>query len=94
MDRPVITTYITVTLREEAAGFNPPAAPAPQSPPDKDAAKDTRAPLEMERADKHQEQVKEAAGKATCATTEDEDGSSDEYRCRVVEELPSPANDK
>ena len=48
----------------------------------------------MERADKHQEQVKEAVGKATCATTEDEDGSNDEYRCRVVEEPPSPANDK
>ena len=94
MDRPVITTYIIVTLREEAAGFNPLAALAPQSPPEKDAAKDTWEMLEMECADKHQEQVKEATGKATCATTEDEDGSGDKYRCSVVEEPPSPANDK
>ena len=94
MDKPVITAFITVTLWEEAASFNPSEAPTPQFTQDKDDAKDKSTLLGMESADKEQELMNEVAGKATCATTEEEYDSSEEYICCIVEEPPSPANDK
>ena len=88
MDRPVLTTFITISLQEEAASSKPTDEPAPQPPLAHDASQG------LKRDDNAQEQMKDAAATATCATTDEEDSSSVKYCCRVVEEPPSPVDDK
>ena len=89
MERLVLTAYITVSLQEEAASSKPPDKPAPQPPLALDRfASENVAP------EQHGEgKAKEKELDVPAITNEDE-SSSDEYRCKVMEEPLSPTDTK
>ena len=103
-ERPVLTAFVTVTVCEESTRLAPPSTAIPNpsvaflnpnapNPASAKNAKVSLAQLNIARDISMQVQNTEGEDKGKELPSTDEGGSSDEYRCRIVEELSSPTNE-
>ena len=101
LDKPVLTAFVTVTVREEfsSSALAPvpsfaPTLPGPQPSPTKNEDSNLVAPIGIGhcKIGKDNMQV-DIISKDSVPKKDNEDGE-DEYLCRIVEEPPSPAHEQ
>lgn len=93
LDRPIVTAFFTVTLREESPHLVPSLAASPLPPPVKKFSKSLDLPADIAHPSEDMERKLEAAAEKEGVLKGVMDNNRDEYWCRVVEEPLSPAHD-